>query len=208
MQIPRLALDAVTCERGARPLFAPLSLEVRDGAWVHIQGVNGAGKTTLLRTVCGLLQPARGTVRWCGQTLIEAGSAFRADLLHLGHALALKGELSALENLIIDARLRGHDLSPSVAMHALSELGLASRAHLPLRVLSQGQQRRAALARLAISRARLWVLDEPWVALDADSVSKLSERLDAHVNGGGSLMFTSHQAAPLSSPGTVVRLTP
>jgi heme exporter protein A len=94
------------------------------------------------------------------------------------------------------------------ALHALSDLGLASRAHLPLRVLSQGQQRRAALARLAVSRARLWVLDEPWVALDADSVQRLSARMDAHVNSGGSLMFTSHQAAPLNSPGQVVSLAP
>jgi heme exporter protein A len=206
MDIPRLALDAITCERGARPLFAPLSFTVGAGEWVHLQGANGAGKTTLLRTLCGLMPPASGTIRWQGQTLAEAGAAFRSDLLYLGHALALKGELSALENLLIDARLRGHDLTPQAAQNALEALGLRTRAHLPLRVLSQGQQRRAALARLAVSRARLWVLDEPWVALDADSVQRLSERLDAHVQGGGSLVFTSHQAAPLQSPGHGVRL--
>lgn len=206
MEPPRLALDAVTCERGARPLFAPLTLAVSAGAWVHLQGPNGAGKTTLLRTMCGLMPPASGRVLWQGQTLSAAGSAFHADLLYLGHALALKGELSALDNLLVDARLRGQDLPVDVALAALDALGLRARADLPLRVLSQGQQRRAALARLAVSRARLWVLDEPWVALDADSVERLSERLDAHVQGGGSLVFTSHQAAPLSSPGLAVSL--
>lgn len=207
MQAPHLALDAVTCERGARPLFAPLTMGVPAGTWVHLQGVNGAGKTTLLRTLCGLMPPATGTVLWQGQTLAEAGAAFRADLLYLGHALALKGELSALDNLLLDARLRGHELQPAMALAALDALGLRTRAHLPLRVLSQGQQRRAALARLAVSHARLWVLDEPWVALDADSVQRLSERLDAHVQGGGSLVFTSHQSAPLASPGKAVRLS-
>lgn len=206
MNTPRLAIDAVTCERGARRLFAPLTLMLERGHWAHLQGANGAGKTTLLRTVCGLTSPAGGEVRWCGQPIAQSREAYQAQLLYLGHALALKADLSAHENLLLDARLRGHPVSADSALEALAHMGLGARAHLPLRVLSQGQQRRAALARLVISPAQLWVLDEPWVALDADSAASLSRLLDQHVQQGGSLLFTSHQAAPLISPGQVVRL--
>ena len=206
MEKSLLALDAVTCVRGLRPLFAPLSLALPAGQWVHIQGANGAGKTTLLRTLCGLAMPETGQVLWQGQPIHQDRAAYQSDLLYLGHALALKGELSALDNLITDARLRGHPLHAEQALHALSQVGLRARAHLPLRVLSQGQQRRAALARLVVSQARLWVLDEPWVALDADSVALLSHQLDAHVRRGGALMFTSHQAAPLATSGQTVSL--
>ena len=206
MEKSLLALDSVTCVRGLRPLFAPLSLTLSAGEWVHIQGANGAGKTTLLRTVCGLAQPDAGEVRWHGQSIQQVRAAYQSDLLYLGHALALKGELSALENLTSDGRMRGHPVSADQALAALTQVGLRARAHLPLRVLSQGQQRRAALARLVVSQATLWVLDEPWVALDAASVTLLSEQLDAHVRRGGALLFTSHQAAPLATAGQTVSL--
>ena len=206
MNIARLALDAVTCERGARRLFAPLSLQLHAGEWVHLQGENGVGKTTLLRTVCGLTPAASGSVLWQGQPIAQVRSALQSELLYLGHSLALKADLSPLENLQVDAQLRGHPTGTPQILDALAELGLNSLAHLPLRVLSQGQQRRVALARLVLSRAALWVLDEPWVALDAKSMQALTQRLDAHVQAGGSLLFTSHQPAALTSAGQIVSL--
>ena len=115
MNIARLALDAVTCERGARRLFAPLSLQLHAGEWVHLQGENGVGKTTLLRTVCGLTPAASGSVLWQGQPIAQVRSALQSELLYLGHSLALKADLSPLENLQVDAQLRGHPTGTRVA---------------------------------------------------------------------------------------------
>lgn len=193
----QLQVIALSCERGGRPLFAPQSFTLSPGQAMQIEGDNGSGKTSLLRMVCGLAPTASGEVRWGGQAIAEVRHAFLRDLLYLGHNLGLKDELSAVENLRAALVLAGHPVSDEQALQALQALGLGSRAHLPMRVLSQGQKRRVALARLQLSKARLWVLDEPFVALDTLAVHALQQVINNHLAQDGLLLFTSHQAVDL-----------
>ena len=190
----QLQVIALSCERGGRPLFAPQSFSLDEGQAMHIEGENGVGKTSLLRMVCGLAPAASGEVRWGGEVTTDHRAAFLRDVLYLGHSLGLKEELSALENLHAASVLAGQPVSRAQTLEALKTQGLASRAHLPLRVLSQGQKRRVALARLQLSSARLWVLDEPLVALDSAAIQALQQVLQTHVAQGGLLIFTSHQS--------------
>lgn len=197
-----LALVDLSCSRGDRRLFSGMGLHIRPGQCWHLQGPNGAGKTTLLRAVCGLVQPDSGQVLWQDEDARQSED-FRRSLLYLGHQLALKDDFSALENLLIHARIQGESaLTSSQAREVLGQLGLRGRDHLPVRVLSQGQKRRAALARLMVSRRRLWVLDEPLVALDAAAQQLVSQRLQAHLSEGGLVLMTSHQ--PVVLPGVTV----
>lgn len=193
----QLQAIAISCERGGRPLFAPQSFTLSPGQAMQIEGDNGSGKTSLLRMVCGLAPTASGEVRWGGQAISEVRHAFSRDLLYLGHSLGLKDELSAVENLRVASALAGHPVGYEEALQALQAQGLGSRSHLPLRVLSQGQKRRVALARLQLSKARLWVLDEPFVALDTLAVLALQQVLRQHLAQDGLLLFTSHQAVDL-----------
>jgi heme exporter protein A len=193
----QLQAIAISCERGGRPLFAPQSFTLNAGQAMQIEGDNGSGKTSLLRMVCGLAPTASGEVRWDGQAISEVRHAFSRDLLYLGHSLGLKDELSAVENLRVASVLAGHPVGYEEALQALQAQGLGSRSHLPLRVLSQGQKRRVALARLQLSKARLWVLDEPFVALDTLAVLALQQVLRQHLAQDGLLLFTSHQAVDL-----------
>ncbi len=199
------ALD-VSCERGGRQLFQPVRFELHAGAALHLEGDNGAGKTTLLRALSGLSPLSQGKVLWRGLPTQEVGSEFKRELLYLGHALGLKDELTALENVQINAAMAGQTINHEKALQALATQGLKSRAHLPLRVLSQGQKRRVALARLQVARAKLWLLDEPFVALDTDAVKALQLLLQQHVAQGGALVFTSHQAVDLGAVVQTVRL--
>jgi heme exporter protein A len=193
----QLQAIAISCERGGRPLFVPQSFTLNAGQAMQIEGDNGSGKTSLLRMVCGLAPTASGEVRWGGQAISEVRHAFSRDLLYLGHSLGLKDELSAVENLRVASVLAGHPVGHEEALQALKAQGLGSRSHLPLRVLSQGQKRRVALARLQLSKARLWVLDEPFVALDTLAVLALQQVLRQHLAQDGLLLFTSHQAVDL-----------
>ena len=192
-----LTVSQITCERGHRPLFAPASFSLAPGQALHLQGDNGVGKTSLLRIVCGLSPAVSGEVRWQGRLVRDVATEFRAALFYLGHALSLKENLNALENLMADAAVRGHDLSAAQAQAALRRIGLRGREALPVRVMSQGQKRRVALARLMVSTANLWVLDEPFVALDLQAVDQLRRVLGQHVAAGGMLLLTSHQPVSL-----------
>ena len=196
-----LSVSELTCVRGHRPLFAPASFELQAGRALHILGDNGVGKTSLLRIVCGLSPAHSGEVRWQGQPIRQAAQAFHQALFYLGHGLSLKEELTATENLLSDAAIAGRRISAAQAREALVRMGLRGRDHLPLRVMSQGQKRRVALARLLVSQAPLWVLDEPFVALDARAVDHLRGMLGEHVAQGGMVLFTSHQAVALSVNG-------
>ena len=199
----QLDVQRLTCMRGGRALFAQVSFQLQRGQALHLEGDNGVGKTSLLRIVCGLSPADEGQVHWHSDSCPD----FRSALFYLGHALSLKEELSALENLLSDAAMAGRSLSEAQAMQALAHMGLRGREHLPLRVMSQGQKRRTALARLLASRAELWVLDEPFVALDAPAVNALRTLLADHVAQGGMVLFTSHQAVSLvSSQGQEVPL--
>ena len=189
----------LSCSRGNKPLFADVSFELQPGQALHLEGDNGVGKTSLLRIVCGLSPADAGEVRWQGQPMQDVAKVFRSALFYLGHGLSLKEELSALENLLSDAAVAGRALTAAQAMQALARMGLRGREHLPLRVMSQGQKRRTALARLLASQAPLWVLDEPFVALDTRAVDGLRGLLADHVAQGGMVLFTSHQPVSLTT---------
>lgn len=201
-------LDVVdlACTRGDRLLFSGVSFSLKRGEWLQVEGENGAGKTSLLRILCGLLHKEAGDIHWDGQSVADAPDEFRGDLLYFGHAGAIKEELTALENLCIAAALGGRALAEDAALAALRRLGLKGREDLPARFLSQGQKRRVALARLITSEARLWVLDEPFVALDVRAVAMLSSIITEHLGKGGMAIFTSHQAVDLGAGGRSLRL--
>jgi heme exporter protein A len=207
MSASRLDVDGLACVRGDRPLFANVSFSLSAGEWMHLQGDNGAGKTSLLRILSGLSPAAAGEVRWAGVPIRQSAEAYRAEMLYLGHTLSLKDDLSALENLQFEAAVSGEPLDEARALQGLAALGLRGREHLPLRVLSQGQKRRAALARLLTSRATLWLLDEPFVALDPSAVTQLVDLLGQHVTQGGMVLYTSHQTVPMGGTGHHYRLT-
>jgi heme exporter protein A len=194
-----LRVSNLSCSRGNKPLFADVSFELKAGQALHLEGDNGVGKTSLLRIVCGLSPADAGEVCWHDKSIQESTTAFRSSLFYLGHGLSLKEELTALENLMSDAAVSGRTLSEAQALVALARMGLRGREHLPLRVMSQGQKRRTALARLLASQAPLWVLDEPFVALDVKAVDGLRGFLAEHVANGGMVLFTSHQPVALTS---------
>lgn len=193
-----LSVHDLTCVRGTRPLFQGLAFSLGSGAWAHVRGGNGAGKTSLLRLLTGLAKPEAGEVRWNGKPLAEAGEEWRRDMLYMGHHSAVKEELTALENLRFAAELDGQALDEDGAMAALGRFGLAGREDLPVRVLSAGQRRRVLLARTLTRRARVWILDEPFTALDTKAVDMLAGIVQQHLAGGGSAVITSHQAVPLA----------
>ena len=200
---PNTMLEAahLTCQRGERTLFTNLSFTLGAGELLQIAGPNGSGKTSLLKLLCGLSPPFAGEIRWLGAP--ARGEDFRRQLFYLGHQHAVKEELSALENLQISAELADEALSDVEALDALDRMGLAGREHLPAKVLSQGQKRRVALARLLVSKAPLWILDEPLTALDTAAVDLIQARLAAHLANQGSVVLTTHQA--LQVPGITPR---
>lgn len=186
-----LEVENLACSRGDRPLFRNLSFRLAAGQLLHVQGPNGSGKTTLLRTLCGLSQPAAGEIRWRGRTLSDDRSAYLGELAYVGHSNALHGDLTGDENLGFEARLAG---TGAVAVQTiLSGLGLGRVAGLPVKLLSQGQKRRTALARLFVQEKPLWILDEPLTALDARACQTLLAHFARHLERGGLIVLTSHQ---------------
>jgi heme exporter protein A len=192
-----LTVSQLSCSRGNKPLFTDVSFTLQAGQALHLEGDNGVGKTSLLRMVCGLSPADAGEVCWQGQPIHQQAAAYRASMFYLGHAFSLKEELTALENLLSDAAVAGRSLHREQALVALARMGLRGREHLPLRVMSQGQKRRTALARLLVCQAPLWVLDEPFVALDVKAVDGLRGLLAEHVAQGGMALLTSHQPVNL-----------
>jgi heme exporter protein A len=200
-----LTATSLSCVRGERRLFAGLDLAVGPGEWLHVQGENGAGKTSLLRILATLSPPAEGEIRWQGEPVRALGEDFRRDLLFLGHHGAVKEDLTPFENLTLAAQLDGTALDEVTALKALARFGLRGREDLAVRFLSAGQKRRVLLARLAVRKAALWILDEPFTALDVKAVDMLSGLIEEHVKGGGICILTSHQSMPLPN-GRVLKL--
>ena len=190
-----LHTSALACERGGLRLFSGLEFSLPPGGLLRVRGANGSGKTTLLRTLAGLTRPSEGAVRWRGEPI---GEDYRKEMLFLGHAAGVKDELTVLENLEFAVQLSGSN--DSDCKRALEQLGITRLAGLPARYLSQGQRRRAALARLALSaQVPLWLLDEPFAALDRDGIERLRALCAAHLAAGGLLVLTSHQDVPIPS---------
>ena len=200
-----LEVTDLACRRGDRQLFSGLSFSLEAGTLLHVRGHNGSGKTTLLRTLCGLLTPDAGDIYWNGEQVRRLGEDFHRDTLYFGHLNGIKSDLTAIENLRVAAILDGDQVSADDILDALEEMGLAGFEDLPTKVLSQGQKKRVALARLLLSRAPLWILDEPFTALDVDAVDRLQLLIAEHVAKDGLVILTTHQEVPLTS-GQIRRL--
>lgn len=188
-----LDVTNLECVRGDRPLFRGLSFAVRPGEMLHVVGANGSGKTTLLRTLCGLSRPAAGEIRWNNADIRELGDDYHQQLAYVGHLNGIQGELTARENLRAAGCLAGTAATDTGIDAALARLGLAAYRDFPAKILSQGQKRRLALARLAVAPKPLWILDEPFSALDTHSLDTMTALLSDHLATGGMIIITSHQ---------------
>ena len=198
---PVLQAVALAGERGGRPLFAALHFALHPGQVTWLRGRNGRGKTSLLRLLAGLATPAAGAVHCAGLPLKQAGTVWRERLLYIGHLNALKEDLSVAESVRFLAQVQGRLPTPGDIAAALGRVGMAALAGRPVRTLSQGQRRRVALARLALPQPRsVWLLDEPYDALDDDGVQRLNTLLSEHARAGGSVLLTSHQQPGLQDP--------
>ena len=198
-----LEISNLACTRGDHLLFSGLNFSLSEGELLQIEGANGSGKTSLLRTLCGFMMPTAGEIRWRGQNIRSLDEEYYAEMTYLGHLNAIKDELNALENLRIVAGLAGCAVDDSKIIAALRRMGLRGRETLPVKVLSQGQRRRVALARLPLSSASLWILDEPLAALDIGAVGLMQELIGEHLANKGMVIYTTHQ--PLEVAGIVTR---
>jgi heme exporter protein A len=193
-----LTATDIACSRGERRLFGGVDFTLGRGDWLHVKGENGAGKTTLLRTLIGLSPADEGEVRWRGADTRKSAEEYRRAFVYLGHQSGLKDELTPLENLRLALALDGFGTADAHLMDALRRIGLQGREDLPARALSAGQKRRVLLARLLLRPADLWVLDEPFNALDGAGIALLSTMIASHLDAGGLAVLTSHQVMPLS----------
>lgn len=192
-----LSVSGLSCVRGDRTLFRDLDFEISGGELLHLTGHNGSGKTTLLRALAGLLLPESGEIRWNGENIRSLREDFTRHLLYLGHLNGIKGDLTAAENLRIAATLDGFKVSEQRAWDVLGEIGLRGHEDLPSKHLSQGQKRRVALARLLANDAAIWILDEPFTALDVGAVALLQDVIGRHIDDGGMVVITTHQVVEM-----------
>jgi heme exporter protein A len=201
VRAPSLTAVALGGQRGERPLFRALQLSLQPGSVIWLRGRNGRGKTSLLRLLAGLSTPPQGAVLCDGQPLPKQAPEWRRRLLYIAHVNALKDDLTVAESLRFLGTLHGRTPSGDEIVAALSLLGVDHLRDRPVRTLSQGQRRRAALARLALPQPpSIWLLDEPFDALDDEGVQALHGLLSAQARRGGSVLLTSHQAVALRDP--------
>jgi heme exporter protein A len=192
-----LSVDKIHVWRGDRHVLQGVSTQVRPGELLHVSGPNGTGKTTLLRVVSGLLRPEQGSVSWGGQSIVSHRTDYQAALAYAAHEPALKGDLTALENLRFSVGLKRR--SSAAELHgALERTGVSACADLPARVLSAGQRRRVSLARVVAMQASVWLLDEPYANLDAAGSELVSGLLQAHVAAGGLALVVAHRELTLA----------
>jgi len=192
-----LAVDKIHVWRGDRHVLQGVSTQVGRGELLHVSGPNGTGKTTLLRVVSGLLRPEQGSVSWLGQPIATHRTEYQAALAYAAHEPALKGDLTALENLRFSVGLKRRS-NPEELRGALERTGVGACADLPARVLSAGQRRRVSLARVIAMQALVWLLDEPYANLDAAGSELVSGLLQAHVAAGGLALVVAHRELALA----------
>lgn len=181
------------CIRGDRKLFSKVNFTLESGGLMQVQGPNGSGKTSLLRMLCGLSNPAAGEILWNGTSIRTRDNDYFAMLTYIGHLSGTKDDLTVIENLQISSALAGFEVDIEEARDVLERIGMAGRDQLPVKVLSQGQRRRVALARLLVCKTTLWILDEPLVALDVAAVKLIQGFLEQHLQQGGMVIMTTHQ---------------
>jgi heme exporter protein A len=187
------------CERDGRLLFRELDFSLNTGEIMQVDGPNGSGKTTLLRWLSGLSNRCQGELFWHGQPLETARDLFIRQTVYLGHEAGIKLLLSPVENLRWYCTLQaGIDQEGIVA--ALEKAGLAGFEDTPCRNLSAGQRRRVAIARLLLSKAVFWILDEPFTAIDKTGVAELEQIIAGHVQQGGMVLLTTHHKLQVSVP--------
>lgn len=196
-----LAVEALACARGGRLVFRDVALALQAGQALSLRGANGSGKSSLLRMLAGLLAPSAGAIRWEGRDIAEDREGHRGRVGYLGMLDALKPALTVAENLAFHAALHGG--APTRARHAIDAVGLAKLAATPARRLSQGQRRRAAIARLLVQDSPLWLLDEPTLALDQDGLARLGAAISAHLAGGGIAVIATHVELPAVTAATL-----
>ncbi|ATW46065.1 cytochrome c biogenesis heme-transporting ATPase CcmA [Glaesserella parasuis] len=191
----QLSLINIACERGETRLFEGCSLTISSGQWWQIEGHNGIGKTSLLRILAGLAVAVEGEVQWNGVKIQQQRDQYYTNLFYLGHHAGVKSELTAWENLRFFQKIQGLPLDDEALWNALGKVSLIGREDLPCSHLSAGQQRRVALAKLWLTKATLWILDEPFTAIDKKGVAELIAHIEQHCEQGGMVIFTSHQTA-------------
>ena len=207
MNSSALHLQNLACMRGGKTLFTDLSVVLEPGHLLRITGSNGAGKSSLLRMLCGLLTPSMGSIQWGASSIDADRDSFHTQLIYLGHTPALKGDLSAEENIMAAGSLSGAAITSSMARDALVSSGLGHLASRLARTFSQGQKQRVALARLQLAKDKpLWLLDEPFNALDQDANEALQALIQRHLTRGGMVALSSHQAVALDQIDRVVRV--
>lgn len=193
------------CVRGNRRLFSDLNFSLRPGELLQLTGPNGSGKTSLLRLICGLLAPEKGEIKWQEANIRSLGEDYFAAITYIGHRNGVKDELTAVENLRVSSGLGGIEVTASAAAKVLEQMGLAGRENLPVRMLSEGQRRRVALARLLVSNTTLWVLDEVLTSLDKAATALVESVIEKHLGRGGIAVVATHQELNLTA-GPIRRL--
>ena len=187
-----LHIKSVTCIKQDRCLFADLNFSLNSGQIMQLAGPNGAGKTSLLRIIAGFSVPDEGSVLFQDQPISKYYEEYARELLFIGHQTGVSTQLSAVENVRHWLQINGYINEPDL-YPILAQLGLVGLEDVPVRMLSAGQQRRVALVRLWLSDAKLWVLDEPFTALDKSGVAFLQQRFTEHLQSGGAILLTTHQ---------------
>lgn len=186
-----LSIENLSCEKGEQFLFENLNFSLEEGEAMQIRGVNGSGKTSLLRIIAGVGFATEGKVLWNKQPIQKIHEEYCASLNYIGHKLGLKDDLTAYENLQFSGDLLGRNSTSINA--ALQTLGIDEKSEVLIRTLSAGQKRRAALAKLILYPAKLWILDEPFTAIDKEGTALLMNLMETHLNNAGMILFTSHQ---------------
>jgi heme exporter protein A len=190
--------NGLECIRDDRVLFSGLDFVLGSGQTLLLEGRNGSGKTSLLRILCGIRLPETGALTWCGEDIFSLGPVYHEHIAYVGHRDGLKLDLTPMENLVMARGLGSPnpDISPEDALQRVDLYGFED---VPTRNLSAGQQRRLALARLLVTRAQLWILDEPFTSLDVYGIQLVEELFQEHISRGGMLAMTSHHAVNLDS---------
>jgi heme exporter protein A len=192
-----LAVRELFCERDERVLFKNLNFDLREGQVLQVHGSNGSGKTTLMRILCGLNDSYEGSIKWYGQEIEDQAASFFSSLLYIGHRVGVSKVLTPIENLRWSCSLK-QAVSDEQIVAALKEVGLRGFEESPCYTLSAGQQQRVSLARLIISPASLWVLDEPFTTLDTKGVAMLEKILQRQAQTGGAVMVTTHHSLSIA----------